>query len=91
MTEETLIIANEIKKRIDKLQNEINRLQRSLLSSIHNKYSKRILIREYKLKFLGDVFVNGFEMELTDEDLKALIRIRKDKIKELQTKLAELH
>lgn len=91
MTEETLIIANEIKKRIDKLQNEINRLSRSLLSSIYNKYSKRILIREYKLKFLGDVFANGFEMELTDEDLKALVRIRENKIKELQTKLAELH
>lgn len=55
MTEETLKKANEIKKRIDKLQNEINRLPRSLLSSIYNKYSKRILIREYKLKFLGDV------------------------------------
>lgn len=77
--------------RLDKLQNEINRLTRSLLSSIHNKYSKRILIREYKLKFLGDVFVNGFEMELKDEELKALVRIRKDKIKELQTKLEKLH
>ena len=91
MTEETLKRANEIKAEIDRLQYEVKRLPRSLLSSIYNKYSKRILIREYKLKFLGDVFANGFEMELTDEDLKALVRIRKDKIKELQTKLAELN
>lgn len=92
MTEETLIIANEIKKRIDSLRYEINRLPRELLSSVNNKYTERILKREYKLKFFRDgVFSGDFEMKLTDEDLKALIRIREDKITELQKELAELH
>lgn len=91
MTEETLIIANEIRKRIDKLQYEIDRLPRELISSVHNKYAERILKREYRLKILEGIFNDGFEMELTDEDLKALVRIRENKIKELQKELAELH
>ena len=91
MTEETLIIANEIKTDIDELQYEVKKLPRKLVSSIESKYSKRILKIEYKLKFLGDVFKDYFEMELTDEDLKALVKIREDKIKKLQKELAELH
>lgn len=91
MTDETLKKANEIKERIDSLQYEIDRLPRELLSSIHNKYTERILKREYKLKILKGVFSGDFEMKLTDEDLKALVRIREDKIRELQKELAELN
>lgn len=91
MTEETLKKANEIRDRIDSLQHEINILPRKLLSSVHNEYSERFLKREYKLRIFKGSFSGDFVMKLTDEDLKALVRIREDKVKELQKELAELH
>ena len=91
MTEETLIRANEIKIEIDRLQHEVKLLPRQLLSSDNDQYAERILKRGYLLNILGGVFNGDFVMKLTDEDLKALVRIRVDKIKELQKELAELH
>lgn len=90
MTEETLIRANEIKAEIDRLQYEVKWLPRQLLSSVNNQYAERILKRRYLLNILGGVFNENFSMKLTDEDLKALVRIRKDRIKELQKELSEL-
>lgn len=91
MTEETLKRANEIKAEIDRLQYEVKRLPRQIISSVHNQYAERILKRRYFLHILKGIFDENFVMKLTDEDLKALVRIRENKIKELQKELAELH
>lgn len=91
MTEEALKRANEIKAEIDRLQYEVKRLPRELLSSVYNKYAERFLKRTYFLHILKGVFDGDFVMKLTDEDLKALVRIRENKIKELQRELAELY
>ena len=91
MTEKTLKRANEIKIEIDRLQHEVKLLPRQLLSSVNNQYAERVLKRRYFLHILKGIFNGDFEMKLTDEDLKALVRIREDKIKELQKELAELH
>ena len=91
MTEETLKRANEIKAEIDRLQYEVKRLPRELLSSVYNKYAERFLKRRYLLNILKGTFDGDFVMKLTDEDLKVLVRIREDKIKELQKELAELN
>ena len=90
MTEKTLKRANEIKAEIDRLQYEVNRLPRELLSSSNNLYAERILKRRYFLNIIKGVFDGDFVMKLTDEDLKALVRIREDRIKELQKELSEL-
>lgn len=94
MTEETLIMANEIKSQIDRLQYEAAQLPRKLVSSANNKYTKRVLRRmERKRKFIlndGSCFYTSFEMQLTDEDLKALVEIREKKIRNLKEELAAL-
>lgn len=43
------------------------------------------------MHILKGIFDGNFVMKLTDEDLKALVRIRENKIKELYKELAELH
>ena len=92
MTEKTSEMANEIKTEINRLQYEVKRLPRELLSSVHNKYAERFLKREYTIKILKRVFSgDDFLIKLADEDLVALVRIREDKIKKLQNELAELH
>ena len=91
MTEKTLIRANEIKAEIDRLQYEAKLLPRKLLSSVNNQYAERFLKRRYLLNILGGILNGDFVMKLTDEDLKALVRIRENKIKELQRELEELH
>lgn len=91
MTYETLEKASEIKEKIDNLQYEIIRLPRELLSSTNKKYAERFLKREYRLKILGGVRSGDFDIQLTDEDLKALVSIRENKIKDLQKELEELN
>lgn len=99
MTETTLARANTLKKEIDQLEKEIRLLPRELLSSTNNKYAERFLRKEYHLRFeigifKGDIMEGVGEdertMKLTDEDLNALIDIRKRKLAELRKELTEL-
>lgn len=99
MTEETLNKANELKAEIERLNKEVLELPRYIIN--HRQYEEsnhkymyipRRLVRErYKLVAFKGHFSKDYEMELTEEDLKALVKIRIDKISELKTELAELN
>lgn len=99
MTEETLKKANEIKAEIERLNKEALEIPRYITN--HRQYEEsghkymyipRRLVREkYKLVAFKGHFSKDYEMELTEEDLKALAEIRQKKIAKLKTKLAELN
>ena len=97
LTEETLIKANSIKKRIDGLQEEIKEFPRYIIDQKEYKksgcmYVKRFLVREkYKLKIPKGYYLKDLEYELSEEDLQALVDIRLRKIEQLQKDLSELN
>ena len=97
MTEETLIKANSIKKRIDELQEEIKEFPRYIINREEykksgNMYVKRFLVRERCIiKIPKGHYLKDLEYELSEEDLQALVDIRLRKIEQLQKELSELN
>ena len=97
MTEETLIKANSIKKRIDELQEEIKEFPRYIINREEykksgNMYVKRFLVRERCIiKIPKGHSLKDLEYELSEEDLQALVDIRLRKIEQLQKELSELN
>lgn len=96
MDKETLNRASEIKRKIEELQKEIEEFPRYIIDRKEyeksgHMYVKRFLVRErYKLRVPKGHFCDGLEFELSEEDLKALVDIRKQKIKELEEELKKL-
>lgn len=96
MNKLTLDRANEIKAKIEALEKEIKELPRYIID--HKEYKKsghmyigRYLIRErYKIKIFKGQFSPDFEIELSEEDLQALIEIRQRKIAKLEEELKNL-
>lgn len=97
MTGETLIRANEIKEEINRLNNEIKELPRYIIDrreyeKTGHMYIPRRLVRErYKLVAFKGHFSKDYEMELTEEDLDALVGIRLNKVTELKKEFEQLN
>ncbi len=95
MDKETLDRANEIKIEIEKLQREIKEFPRYILDPKEyeksgHMYVKRLLVRErYKL-IVPKGIVKDLEFELSEEDLRALVDLRIQKVKELEKELENL-
>ncbi len=96
MDKETLDRANEIKIEIEKLQREIKEFPRYILNQKEyeksgHMYVKRLLERErYKLRVPKGYYVKDLEFELSEEDLRALVDLRIQKVKELEKELENL-
>jgi len=96
MTEETLQKANVIKEQIEFLRKEIEEFPRYILhpkdyEETGHGYVKRILERyKYKLRVPKGYYVKDLEFELSEEDLQALVGIRKRKVEELLKELEKL-
>lgn len=96
MDKETLDRANEIKSIIEKLQREIKEFPRYILDQKEyeksgHMYVKRLLVRErYKLRVPKGYYVKDLEFELSEEDLRALVDLRIQKVKELEKELENL-
>ncbi len=96
MNKETLEKANEIKRKIEKLQQEIKEFPRYILDSKEyeksgHMYVKRLLVRErYKLRVPRGCYVKDLEFELSEEDLQALVDLRIQKVEELEKELENL-
>lgn len=96
MDKETLNRASEIKRKIEELQKEIEEFPRYIIDRKEYEksgrmYVKRFLVRErYKLRVPKGYFCDDLEFELSEEDLQALVDIRKQKIKELEEELEKL-
>jgi hypothetical protein len=97
MTVETLEKANEIKNEIIKLKKECEKLPRQYLDWRDKKhgYWKRMLIGignkimvKYPQNYEGD---KNILMELSEEDLSALVEIREKKIELLNQELGKLN
>ena len=96
MNRETLDRADEIKRKIEELEKEIAEFPRYIID--HKEYEKsgrmyvrRFLIRErYKLKVPKGYFSKDLEFELSEEDLQALVELRKRKVTELEEELKKL-
>ncbi len=96
MDKETLDRANEIKIEIEKLQREIKEFPRYILDQKEyeksgHMYVKRLLERErYKLRVPKGYYAKDLEFELSEEDLRALVDLRIQKVKELEKELENL-
>lgn len=98
MTEEKLNRANELAENIKQLEAEIYELPRKYTSPITNKEGKvvRLLVKEVtqvKMYVLGTwkkTRKENFSIALTDEDLQALVDIRKRELEALKKELEEI-
>lgn len=96
MNRETLKRAEEISEEIKRLENEINELPRYIIDKraykeSGNMYVKRILERyKFKVRIPHGYFQKDLELEMSEEDLQALVELRVKKVKELEKELEEL-
>lgn len=74
----------DVLERGNELTAEIERLNKEIVELPVNK-----LLRKYKFKAGGYIFRN-FEIELTKDDIKALIDLRLKQIEKLEKELEEL-
>lgn len=71
-------------EKANELTTEIERLNKEIVELPVNK-----LLRKYKFK-AGRYIFRDFEIELTKDDIKALIDLRLNRVKELEKELEEL-
>lgn len=97
MNKATLDRANEINQQIKDLRQQIEEFPRYIIDPREYKksghmYVRRLLIRErYKIKIPKGNFSPNLEFELSEEDLQALVDIRKRKVEKLEEELENLH
>ena len=99
MTVENLEKAKEIEKKISAIKEEITLIPRVIVDwrgyeeSGHKYYYIKRLLKVWKNKRAIRA-IKGYnrqvEIELSEEDLNALVEIRRNKLKELEKQLTEL-
>lgn len=95
MTEQTLNKANELKRQIDELESECERLPRKYIHDDDDRvYFKRHLVQIAQKFFVQFPKRHNRDMktllELSEEDLQALVDIRMNKITMLREELENL-
>lgn len=74
----------DVLEKANELTTEIERLNKEIVELPVNK-----LLRKYKFKAGGYIFRN-FEIELTNDDIKALVDLRVKQVEKLKRELEEL-
>ena len=93
---ETIYKANEIEAKIKELERQIKEFPRYIIDRQQyeksgHMYVKRIFERyKFKIRIPKGYYQKDLELELSEEDLQALVDLRKKKIEELKKRLEEL-